>query len=223
VQITETKTRFSDKEDLANAISHSAGAVLSLAALVIMVVFSSKNGNAWHIVSGSVFGFSMIFLYSSSAIAHWLKEGKWKDAFFTLDQIAIFILIAGTYTPLSLIALHGAVGWVVFGIEWGLALIGIMRLLSRKNIFESGVGILDILIYVAMGWLVLLFSGPVLKNIPVAGFIWIITGGLFYSIGILFFKIAKFPFHHLIWHLLVIAGTFSHFIAVFFYVLPIKL
>lgn len=215
-----TPARFSDKEDLANAISHFAGAILSVAALVLMVVYSSLRGNAWHIVSSAVFGFSMIFLYTSSSVAHWLPSGKTKDAFFTLDQIAIFILIAGTYTPLSLIALNGITGWIIFGIEWGLAVIGIVRLLSRKNDFESGVGVIDILIYIGMGWLVITVPGAILKTVPLAGFIWIIIGGLFYTLGVIFFKIARFRFHHLVWHLLVIGGTFSHFVAIFFYILP---
>jgi hemolysin III len=213
------KRRFSDKEDFANALSHFAGAILSVAALILMVVYSSVRGNVWHIVSSTVFGLSMIILYTSSTVAHWLKEGKLKDAFFTLDQIAIFILIAGTYTPLSLVALNGETGWVIFGIEWGLAVTGIIRLLTRKNKFESGVGLIDILIYIGMGWLVLVVSGPVLKTVPVTGFIWIIAGGLFYTIGVIFFKIAKFRFHHLVWHLMVICGTISHFIAIFFYIL----
>lgn len=220
MEITATKRRFSDKEDLANAISHAAGTLLSVAGMVLMIVSSSLRGTALHIVSSIVFGLSMIFLYASSSIAHWLPEGKYKDSFFTLDQVAIFILIAGTYTPLSLVALKGTPGWTVFSIEWGLALTGIIRLLSRKNKFESGVGIIDILIYIGMGWLVVLFAGAVLRAVPVACFIWIILGGLFYTTGVIFFKIAKFRFHHLVWHLLVMGGTFSHFIAIFFYILP---
>ena len=220
MEVTTSKGRFSEKEDIANALSHFAGAILSVAALALMVIYSSLRGNVWHIVSSAVFGLSMIFLYTSSSVAHWLKEGKRKDTFFTLDQIAIFILIAGTYTPLSLVALHGALGWVIFGIEWGLAIIGIIRLLARSNKFESGVGVFDIFIYIGMGWLVLMVSGAVLKTMPPIGFMWIIIGGLFYTIGVVFFKIAKFRFHHLIWHLLVLGGTASHFIAIFFYILP---
>jgi hemolysin III len=215
-----SKKRFTDKEDMANALSHFAGVILSFAGLILMIVFSSLRGNALHIICSAVFGSSMIFLYTSSSIAHWLPEGKLKDSFFTLDQAAIFVLIAGTYTPLSLIALKGILGWIIFSIEWGLALIGILRLLARKNKFESGVGIIDILIYIGMGWLVVLVSGPVLRTVPAAGFMWIVIGGLFYTIGVIFFKITKFRFHHLIWHLLVIGGTFSHFIAIFFYILP---
>jgi hemolysin III len=111
-------------------------------------------------------------------------------------------------------------GWVILIIEWGLAFFGIFRLISRKNTFESGVGIIDILIYIGMGWLVVFVSGPVLKTIPTSGFIWILAGGLFYTIGVIFYKVAKFRFHHLIWHLFVIGGTVSHFIAIFFYILP---
>lgn len=217
---SENISRFNKGEELANALSHFIGAFLSIAALVLMVVFSSLYGNAWHIVSSAVFGVSMIVLYLSSAMTHWLPLGKLKDSFFTLDQIAIFILIAGTYTPLSLIALHGTIGWLVFGIEWGLAIIGIGRLLTRKNIFTSGVNILDVLIYAGMGWLFVFVAGAMLDSIPLMGFIWIIIGGLFYSVGIFFYKAAKFRYHHLVWHLLVIGGTVSHFVAIFFYILP---
>ncbi len=219
ISSTTTK-RFSDREELANAISHFIGFILSVAALVLMVVYSSIRGNGWHIVSSSVFGASMITLYLSSSFAHWLPSGKRKDTFFTLDQIAIFILIAGTYTPLSLIVLQGVTGWIVFGIEWGLAIIGIIRLLSRKNQYDDGVKLFDILIYAGMGWLVLFVAGSVLATLPLIGFIWIIIGGIFYTLGIVFYKVAKFSYHHLIWHILVMLGTASHFVAIFFYILP---
>ena len=219
MEVIINKKRFSDREDLANALSHMAGAILALAGLVLMVVFSALKGTAVHIISSSVFGLSMLFLYTASSVAHWLPEGKRKDAFFTMDQVAIFILIAGTYTPLSLLALHGAVGWIVLSIEWSLALIGILRLIFRKNLFESGVGVLDIIIYVLMGWLIVIVSGPVLKSIPLMGYLWIIIGGLFYTLGVIFYRITKFRFHHLVWHLFVIGGTASHFVAIFFYVL----
>lgn len=214
------KSRFSSGEDMANAFSHLVGAGLSVAALVLMVVFASVRGDAWSIVSCSVFGVSMVFLYTSSTIAHWLPEGKAKDSFFAVDQAAIFILIAGTYTPLSLIALRGPLGWVLFGIEWGLAAFGIIRLLGRVNKFQSGVALLDIILYAGMGWIVVFLAGAVLKNVPPMGFIWIVIGGLFYTLGILFFKVAKFRYHHLVWHLMVIGGSVCHFTAIFFYILP---
>jgi hemolysin III len=214
------KSRFSSGEDLANALSHFFGALLSVAALVLMVVFAALHGNAWDIISCSVFGISMIFLYTSSTIAHWLPEGRTKDSFFAVDQAAIFILIAGTYTPLSLIALRGPLGWVLFGVEWGLALFGIVRLVLRTNRFESGVAFLDIILYAGMGWIVVFLAGAVLRNVPPMGFIWIVLGGLSYTLGILFFKVAKFRYHHLVWHLMVIGGSLCHFTAIFFYILP---
>jgi hemolysin III len=214
---TVSARRFSAGEDLANALSHLCGTLLSIAALTLMVVFSAIRGNAWHIVSTSVFGTSLVILYVSSTIAHWLPEGSAKDRFFVADQVSIFILIAGTYTPVALIALQGTLGWVIFGIEWGLAIIGIIRLLIRKVRFEHGVAMFDIVIYTLMGWLVLVLSRPVLNSMSLMGFLWIIIGGLFYTTGIIFFKFTKFRYHHLIWHLMVIGGSVSHFTAIFFY------
>jgi hemolysin III len=216
---TISARRFSAREDLANALSHLGGTLLSIAGLTLMVVFSAIRGNAWYIVSTSVFGTSLVILYLSSTIAHWLPEGSAKDRFFVVDQVSIFILIAGTYTPLALIALHGTLGWVIFGIEWGLAIIGIIRLLIRKARFEHGVPLFDIVIYTLMGWLILIFSGPVLNSISLMGYLWIIIGGLFYTAGIIFFKFTKFRYHHLIWHLMVIGGSVSHFTAIFFYMI----
>jgi hemolysin III len=216
---TMSTRRFSAREDLANALSHLGGTLLSIAGLTLMVVFSAIRGNAWYIVSASVFGTSLVILYLSSTIAHWLPEGSAKDRFFVVDQVSIFILIAGTYTPVALIALHGTLGWVIFGIEWGLAIIGIIRLLIRKARFEHGVALFDIVIYTLMGWLVVIFSGPVLNSVSLMGYLWIIIGGLFYTAGIIFFKFTKFRYHHLIWHLMVIGGSVSHFTAIFFYLI----
>jgi hemolysin III len=217
---TATLKRFSRQEDLANAISHLAGTLLSIAGLVLMVVFASIRGNAWHIVTCSVFGMSLILLYLCSTLAHWLPSGNFKDRLFVFDQSAIFVLIAGTYTPLALVALRGALGWVVFGLEWGMALTGIIRLLIRSGRFEEGVYLIDILIYILMGWLVLLVSGPVLKAVSLWGYLWIVIGGLFYSAGVIFFRFTRFRYHHLVWHLMVIGGSASHFTAIFFYVIP---
>jgi hemolysin III len=211
--------RFPSSEDLANALSHLGGTMLSVVALVLMVVLSASKGNPWYIVSSSVFGTSMIFLYLSSTIMHWLPPGTAKDRFFIFDRSAIFVLIAGTYTPLALIVLHGPLGWVVFGIEWGLAITGIIRLLIRSDRFEDGVSFIDVVIYVLMGWLVVFFSGPVLKSAPFMCYTWIIIGGLFYTFGIIFLRVLKFPYHHLIWHFMVIGGSASHFIAIFFYII----
>ena len=221
--MTSGRREFTKGEELANAISHLTGTVLALAGLVLMLVFSAIKGNAWHIVSTAVFGTSMVILYLSSTFTHWLKPGKAKNFFFILDQIAIFLLIAGTYTPVALVALKGVYGWIMFGIEWGMAMAGIIYRISRPNRYESGVGLLSVILYALMGWLFLFFILNVLKMMSIGGIIWIFIGGAFYTLGILFFLIKRLKYHHLIWHLFVIAGSISHFIAVFFYVIPIKI
>jgi len=213
--------RFTKGEELANAISHLTGALLSVAALIIMLVYADRNGNAWHVTSVAVFGAALILLYLSSSMNHILRPGKLKDFFFNFDQVAIFILIAGTYTPVSLIVLKGTIlGWVIFGIEWSLALTGIILKIRKPARFESGVNLFYIISYIIMGWLILIAIVPVIHNLPVMGWLWIFIGGICYSLGIVFFKIARFRYHHLIWHLLVIAGSLSHFFAVFFYMIP---
>lgn len=217
--VVKVSGRVRDREDIANALAHFIGALLSVAGLILMVVISVKKGNTWYIISSIIFGSSMIFLYLSSSIAHWLPEGRKKEIFFILDQTAIFTLIAGTYTPLTLIALHGTRGWLLFLLEWGLAVSGIIRILKRDNKIKSGVGIWDILIYTIMGWLVVIVAPVVIKSVSLMGFVWIIIGGLFYTTGIIFFRFTRFRYDHLIWHLMVIGGTGAHFIAIFFYIL----
>ena len=216
----EKNIKFSRGEELANAISHFSGALLSVAALVLMIRYSVLGGNAWHIVSTSIFGASMIVLYLSSTMTHILPMGKAKDLFFNIDRIAIYLLIAGTYTPLALLVLQGPLGWVIFGIEWGLALLGTMMILFRPGDYNTGVSTFYVASYAVMGWLILIAIVPVIKILPLMGTLWILIGGACYTLGILFFKVIKFPYHHLLWHVLVLAGSISHFFAVFYYMIP---
>lgn len=215
----EPISRYSKGEELASAISHLTGAVLGAVALVLMVIRASQIGNGWHIVSTALFGVTMIILFFSSTMTHWLKHGKAKDFFFTLDQIAIFTLIAGTYTPFTLVALHGPFGWVIFGIEWGLAAMGITIKLIKPTKFSQGVNLFYVLLYAAMGWMVLIAIVPIYKSLTIMGLIWILIGGFCYTIGIFFFRFGRFKYHHLVWHLLVIAGAAAHFIAVYYFLL----
>lgn len=221
--MTELNSRYSKSEELASALSHLAGACLAVAALVLLVVKAARIGNAWHIVSTAVFGATMIILFFSSTMTHWLRQGKAKDVFFTIDQIAIFTLIAGTYTPFTLVALHGPFGWVIFGLEWGLALIGITIKLVLPTRFNQGVNLFYILLYAAMGWMVLIAIVPIYKSLPLMGVLWILIGGFCYTIGIFFYRLARFKYHHLVWHLLVIAGAASHFFGIYYYLLPITI
>lgn len=216
----EQNLKFSRREEMANAISHFSGGLLAVAALVLMVYQSAVHGNGWHVVSSAVFGASMIVLYLSSTLTHILPMGKAKDFFFNFDRIAIYFLIAGTYTPIALITLSGPLGWVIFGIEWGVALTGTILILRKPGDFNTGVNTFYVVSYAVMGWLLLVAIVPIIRTLPLMGSLWILIGGLCYTLGIVFFKIVRFPYHHLVWHLLVVAGTVSHFFAVFFYIIP---
>jgi hemolysin III len=217
--ITE-RSKFSAKEELANAISHFIGFLLSIAALVFMLYRSIHFGEYVHIITVAVFGSSMIALYISSALTHFLKQGRLKNFFFSMDRITIYLLIAGTYTPLALVAIGGALGWVIFGIEWACAIAGIILILRKPVNFERGVNLFFVISYAVMGWLFIIAIVPVVKNLSLWGWLMILIGGAFYTIGIFFYKKGRFKFHHLVWHLLVMMGTAAHFISVFCFVLP---
>ncbi|MEX0982516.1 MAG: hemolysin III family protein [Bacteroidales bacterium] len=213
-------SRFSKREELANAISHFTGALLSVVALVLMLVQSVRYGNVWHIVSSAIFGSSMIILYLSSTMTHYLEQGKVKNFFFSMDKIAIYFLIAGTYTPIALVTLSGPLGWTIFGIEWAFAIGGSVMVLYNPVSFEKGVKTISVITYTAMGWLILIAIVPVIKIMPSWGWINIFIGGALYTIGIYYYKNCNFRYHHLVWHLFVIAGNTAHFLAIYLYVLP---
>jgi hemolysin III len=220
--MTEKIGRFTYREELANFISHFAGAILAAVALTLMIVASALKGNAWHVVSTAIFGSTMVLLYFASAVAHGLPAGKSKQIFFVIDQAAIFLLIAGTYTPLALVVLHGTLGWVLFSLQWAMAIAGILLKVLRPGKVEAGASLVDIILYIAMGWMLIIAIVPIIKAIPGMGFIWIIAGGLCYSFGIIFYRVAKFKYAHLVWHLMVLAGSACHFFAIFFYVIPMS-
>jgi hemolysin III len=214
-------TKYTRQEELANAISHLGGAALAVSALVLMVVYSALRGNAWHIVTTSIYGSTLFLLYFSSGMAHALKQGKAKHVFFVFDRISIFLLIAGTYTPLALVILNGAMGWVIFGLEWGLAAAGIILTFSRTG-RKEGINYFFVFLYATMGWMLIIALVPLLKSMAFGGVFWILLGGIFYTTGIFFYAKARFLFHHLVWHILVLAGSFSHFMAIFYYIIPGK-
>ncbi len=220
--MTDLIGRFTRQEETANWLSHFTGAILASAGLTLMVVASALKGNAWHVVSTTIFGSTMVMLYFSSAVAHGLPAGNLKQIFFVIDQAAIYLLIAGTYTPLALVVLHGAIGWVLFGLQWAMAITGIILKILKPNRVESGARMIDILIYAAMGWMLLIAIIPLIKSLPLMGLLWILIGGASYTFGIIFYRRAKFKHAHLIWHLMVLAGSISHFFAIFFYVIPMS-
>ncbi|MEK3734527.1 MULTISPECIES: PAQR family membrane homeostasis protein TrhA [Paenibacillus] len=205
------------KEEIANAITHGIGAALSVAALVLLIVFSSLKGTAWHVVSFTIYGTTMLLLYFNSTLVHSLREGKAKDFFEFLDHSSIYLFIAGTYTPFLLVAVRGPLGWTLFGIVWGVALLGCVfkAFYVKKFLFMSTV------FYIAMGWLIVVIWKPLTAAIDPQGIRLLVEGGLLYTLGTVFYVWRGFPYHHAIWHLFVLAGTVLHFFAILFYLLPI--
>jgi hemolysin III len=196
-----------------NAISAVAGAAAAVAGLAVLVVVAARRGDPWKVVSFAVYGTTLAILYVSAALYHSLR-GKPKLFFRRLDRLAIYLLIAGTYTPLALIALRGPLGWTLFGIIWGLAVLGVLLDTSRAE----RRGILPVVVYLLMGWLCVVAIKPLLAALPTAGFLWLLAGGLFYSIGVIFFAFDTRVRHfHGVWHLFVMAGSASHYVAVLRY------
>lgn len=201
---------FSKGEEIANSITHGIGVLLSIAALVLLIVFSALYGDGWHLAGFTVFGVTMFMLYTSSTLVHSFPKGKVKDLFEIFDHASIYFFIAGTYTPFLLIAVKGALGWWLFGIVWGIALIGTIF----KCFFVKRFVILSTVLYVVMGWLIVFAWGPLVDALPSAAFAFLVTGGLFYTVGAIFYVWRGFKYHHMIWHLFVLAGSIFHFFAV---------
>jgi hemolysin III len=208
---------YSNREEIANAISHGIGVLLSIAALVLLVVNAMMHGDIWHIVSFSIYGASLVILYSCSTLLHSFQNRKLKDVFEILDHAAIYLLIAGSYTPYLLVTLRGPLGWSIFGIIWGLALSGmILKIFYVKRFI-----LISTLCYILMGWLIVFAFKPLYANLALGGIVWLVIGGLLYTFGSLFYVWRRVPYHHAIWHLFVLAGSICHFFSINLYVLPI--
>lgn len=199
-------------EEVFNSITHGIGALLSIAALVVLTVFAVKKGTAWHVVSFSIFGTSMFLLYLSSTLYHSFTKEKIKNLFARFDHAAIFLLIAGTYTPFVLTVLRGPLGWTLFGIVWGLAIAGIVI----RSIYLTRFRKLMVGIYVGMGWMFLIAIVPMIKNLPSASLIFLFIGGGCYSLGVIFYAWRNLKYGHGIWHLFVLAGSITHFFSVLY-------
>jgi hemolysin III len=198
-----------------NALTHLVGAVLALVGAVVLIVLAALNGDLWKLVSVSIYGVTLVLLYSFSALYHSL-HGRAKNLLRKLDHHSIYLLIAGSYTPFCLVTLHGPWGWSLLGVVWGLAVLG--SLLELRP--QSGARILSVVIYVVMGWVALAALVPLLRALGPAGFAWVVAGGLFYTVGIVFYVLdTRLTHGHGIWHLFVIAGSAAHYVAILRYVL----
>ena len=198
-----------------NGISHLVGAALALAGMVVLVVLASLQGDLWKIVSFSIYGASLFLLYTLSTLYHSLR-GRAKQIFKKLDHVAIYLLIAGTYTPFTLVTLRGTWGWTLFVIIWSLAIVGIIVDSRHKK----GSRTIQMVIYLLMGWLILVAMYPLVQALPKGGLVLLVLGGVFYTSGIIFYALDDRMNHaHGIWHLFVLAGSISHYLAVLFYIL----
>lgn len=205
-------------EEIANCITHGVGLVLSVIGLVALVVLASIYGGTWHIVGCTIYGVSLVVLYMASTLYHGVRSPRAKRHLRLADHCCIYLLIAGTYTPFTLVTLRGAWGWTLLGLVWGLASVGVLlRILLGERFRFAAVAL-----YLLMGWLAIIAIKPMLALIPTGGLLWIFAGGVTYSFGVIFFSSKRIPHSHAIWHIFVLIGSICHYLAVLFYVLPLK-
>ncbi len=194
-------------EEIANAVTHGLGIGLSIAALVILVVFAAKQSDTWKVVSFSIYGATMIVLYLSSTLYHSFHQPKMKRFFRIFDHSSIFLLIAGTYTPVTIGTMRGGWGWTLFGIIWGLAIIGI-----TSKIFALGkLKAASVAVYILMSWMIIIAVKPLMHAAPPSFLMWMLMGGGAYMLGVIFYVAKKLPYHHSVWHLFVLGGSVCHF------------
>jgi hemolysin III len=200
-------------EEIANAVSHGVGLVAALGAAPALIAAAARQGGPAAVFGASVFAASMALLYLASTLYHSFPAGRAKRALRVLDHGAIYLLIAGTYTPFTLGALRGPWGWTLLGLVWGLALFGI----SWKALARRHRPAVSTALYVTMGWLVLIAAGPLVERVPLSGVLWLVAGGIAYTAGVAFFALHRVRYAHFLWHLMVLAGTVCHFMAVLGY------
>jgi hemolysin III len=211
--------RYSLGEEIAHSVTHGVGIVLAIAGLAVMVAFAAVKGNAWHIVGCAIFGATMVLSYTASTVYHAIPGTfvRAKRVLRVIDHSAIYLLIAGTYTPFCLVNLRGPWGWTLLGVVWGLAVLGIVfkaTLLGRLKV-------LSVLFYVAMGWMVLVAARPLGRSMALGGIVLLVAGGVAYTAGVAFYAARRMPYHHAVWHFFVLTGSTLHFFAVLFYVVPL--
>ena len=211
-------SRYSPGEEIANSITHGIGILLALAALCILIRFADRYGDVWRVVSVSVYGATLIMLYTASTLYHSIQKQRLKGFLQNLDHSAIYLLIAGTYTPFTLVSLRGPWGWGLFGVVWGLAVLGIVLQFMPTKQLKT----VSLLLYVGMGWSVVAAVKPLIQAVDAGGILFLVLGGLAYTLGIFFYVRDKMNYNHAVWHLFVLAGSILHFIAVLFYVVPVS-
>lgn len=206
-------------EEIVNSATHAIGVGLGVAALALMVARTSAMGDLWRVVSAIVYGTSIVLLYAASMAYHGTLSPRWKERLHRLDHAAIFLLIAGTYTPIALVTLRGPWGWSIFGVVWTLAAAGVaFKLLAMERLKRVSVAV-----YVLMGWMAVVAIEPLVDALGGGGVVWLALGGACYSVGVFFYMSKRLPYSHAVWHLFVLAGSICHFFAVWLHVLPVEI
>lgn len=205
-------------EELVNSISHGIGAGLSIAALVLCVVRAATRGTAAGVVGAAIYGATLVILYCMSTLYHAITNKTARTVFRVFDHTSIYLLIAGTYTPITLVTLKGAMGWTLFGIVWGVAIIGIV--LNAINIEKYKV--VSMISYIVMGWCCIISIRDIIANLEKGGLIFLVIGGLLYTGGLIFYALKKYRYMHSVWHVFVLAGSIMHFFCIYIYVLPVR-
>jgi hemolysin III len=208
------KNHYHPKEERINVVSHFIGLQLSVLALIALAIKSVYLANVWYIVSFIVYGISMVILYLASTLYHNSKNPIARKRLNIFDHAAIYILIAGSYTPYTLVTLHGTTGWLLFGLTWGVAIAGVIFKLFYTGRFDK----LSTILYVAMGWMVIIAIKPLINSLAPEGLFWLALGGVLYTIGAVLYSREKLNYNHAIFHIFVLLGSFSHFISIYFYV-----
>jgi hemolysin III len=209
---------YSVGEEIANAVTHGIGTALSSAGLALLLVFATLYGDAWHVVSTAIYGSSLVLLYTASTLYHSIVNARAKKVFKILDHSGIYLLIAGSYTPFTLVTLRGAWGWSLFGVVWGLAVLGI----ALEAFWVLRPKWISALVYIGMGWIVVVAMRPLIAALPPTGLWLLAAGGLAYTGGTAFYVIKRVRYMHAVWHLWVMGGSICHFLAIILYVVPDK-
>jgi len=209
---------YTAEEELANRLTHCVAAILSLIGLVVLVVAASRTGDPYRIVSSAIFCGALSLFYLISTLYHTIRSPKARYVFRVLDHAGIFLVIAASYTPFTLVSLRGGSGWTIFGVVWGLAITGAIF----KSFMTHRLAFLAPVFYIGLGWLIVIDLEGLLAMVPARGILWLVAGGLCYTVGILFYAIDRIPHNPAIWHVFVIAGSFCHYLAVLWYVVPVN-
>ncbi len=208
--------RHTVREEIANAVTHGIGAVLAVAGLAVLVTLAALRGDPWRIVSFSIYGTTLVLLYTMSTLYHSFTNPRVKALFRIFDHAAIYLLIAGTYTPLLLVTLRGPLGWTLFAITWACAVAGVLQSVLFLDRFK----LVALAAYIVMGWQIIFAVKPLFAALPPGGIAWLVAGGVFYTGGVAFYAIKRIPANHAIWHGFVLAGSICHFCTMLFYILP---